>query len=95
MCAHPVMSPRLQADVIRLSCDTTTKCYPLNIADPGGGPAMTINLHARDNFEKGDLGCAIGHRVTKVIGETATPGSVLVMALQEVKAGDNGWFERK
>ena len=53
---------------------------------------MTRNLHARDDFQKGDLGYNWGHLVSK------TPAAALittrnVTALQDVKAGMNGWFE--
>jgi hypothetical protein len=54
---------------------------------------MTINLHALTDFEKGDVGRVTGHRVTKVDLPAGTDG--LVLALQHVKAGSNGWFERK
>ena len=54
---------------------------------------MTINLHAMTDFEKGDVGRVTGHRVTRVVQSTPTAG--LVIALQDVKAGSNGWFERK
>jgi hypothetical protein len=59
---------------------------------------MTINLHALTDFEKGDVGRVTGHRVTKV-GHPVDhhPGATddLVIALQDVKAGSHGWFERK
>ena len=54
---------------------------------------MTVNLQARDDFNKGDIGHAIGHRVSKATGAQTLKGSNLVTALQEVKAGTNGWFE--
>jgi hypothetical protein len=54
---------------------------------------MTINLHAVTDFETGDLGRVSGHRVTRVQEPVLTDG--LVIALQAVKAGSNGWFERK
>jgi len=54
---------------------------------------MTINLHAVTDFETGDLGRVSGHRVAKVHEPALTDG--LVVALQSVKAGSNGWFERK
>jgi hypothetical protein len=54
---------------------------------------MTINLHAVTDFEKGDIGRVTGHRVSKVEHGEATAG--LVIALQHVKAGSNGWFEKK
>lgn len=53
---------------------------------------MTLNLHARESFEKGDLGRATGHTVSKP-GGVESNGSFLVTALQDVKAGMNGWFE--
>ena len=53
---------------------------------------MTLNLHAREDFEKGDLGRATGHNVRKP-GGVEPSGSFLVTALQDVKAGMNGWFE--
>jgi hypothetical protein len=54
---------------------------------------MTVNLHARDDFGKGDIGHVIGHRVSKATAPETQKGSDLVTALQEVKAGTNGWFE--
>ncbi len=54
---------------------------------------MTINLQAVTNFDKGDVGQVIGHRVTKVDLPEQTAG--VVIALQDVRAGSNGWFERK
>jgi hypothetical protein len=54
---------------------------------------MTVNLHARDDFKKGDIGYARGHLVRQAT-ESGTPiGSNVVTALQDVKAGTNGWFE--
>ena len=53
-----------------------------------------MNLHARDDFEKGDIGhVKIGHRVSRATEAETQKGSDLVTALQEVKAGTNGWFE--
>jgi hypothetical protein len=54
---------------------------------------MTINLHAVTDFEKGDVGRVHRHTVIKVEQAATTEG--LVVALQSVKAGSNGWFERK
>ena len=54
---------------------------------------MTVNLHARDDFDKGDIGHVINHRVSKATASEIQKGSNLVTALQEVKAGTNGWFE--
>ena len=54
---------------------------------------MTVNLQARDDFDKGDIGHVIGHRVRKATESETQKGSNLVTALQEVKAGTNGWFE--
>jgi hypothetical protein len=54
---------------------------------------MTVNLLARDDFEKGDIGHVTGHRVSKATGSETRNGSNLVTALQDVKAGSNGWFE--
>ena len=54
---------------------------------------MTVNLQAVTDFEKGDLGRVTGHRVTKVEEPTVAEG--LVVALQDVRAGSNGWFERR
>jgi hypothetical protein len=58
---------------------------------------LTINLHALTDFDKGDLGRVTGHRVSKVDHVVDRPGSTdgLVVALQHVKAGSHGWFERK
>jgi hypothetical protein len=52
-----------------------------------------VNLQARDDFEKGDIGHVIGHQVRKATEPEILKGSSLVTALQEVKAGTNGWFE--
>jgi hypothetical protein len=54
---------------------------------------MTRNLQAREDFKKGDVGCATGHRVSKATKSGTPTGSFLVTALQDVKAGTNGWFE--
>ena len=54
---------------------------------------MIVNLHARDDFDKGDIGHVTGHRVSKATGAQTQKGSNLVTALQDVKAGTNGWFE--
>jgi hypothetical protein len=54
---------------------------------------MTVNLHARDDFKKGDVGYAKGHEVRRAIGPEAPGVSNVVAALQDVKAGTNGWFE--
>ncbi len=56
---------------------------------------MVRNLHARDDFEKGDVGYVRGHLVSKVSGFVTPLGSNPVTALQDVKAGMNGWFEDK
>jgi hypothetical protein len=58
----------------------------------GSHQFMTINLHAVTDFEKGDTGRVTGHKVVKVDHSAVTDG--LVVALQSVKAGSNGWFER-
>jgi hypothetical protein len=54
---------------------------------------MTINLHAKSDFDKGDVGRVSGHAVTKTAG--FEKGLSLVIALQNVRAGTNGWFETK
>jgi hypothetical protein len=54
---------------------------------------LTVNLQARDNFDKGDIGHVISHRVSKATEPEILKGSNLVTALGEVKAGTNGWFE--
>jgi hypothetical protein len=54
---------------------------------------MTINLHAKSDFDKGDVGRVSGHTVTKTSG--FEKGASLVTALQNVSAGRNGWFETK
>ena len=56
---------------------------------------MTRNLQAQEDFGKGDVGCVTGHKVSRATKSgTPTPtGSFLVTALQDVKAGTNGWFE--
>lgn len=53
---------------------------------------MTKNLNAVSDFEKGDKGRVSGYRVTRVaVADQA--GMTLVTALQDVKAGMNGWFD--
>jgi hypothetical protein len=54
---------------------------------------MTRNLQAREDFAKGDVGCATGHKVSRTTQPGRPLGSFLVTALQDVKAGTNGWFE--
>jgi hypothetical protein len=54
---------------------------------------MTVNLQARDDFDKGDVGHVTGYRVRKATEAETLKGSNLVTALGEVKAGTNGWFE--
>jgi hypothetical protein len=56
---------------------------------------LTVNLHARDDFAKGDIGYVTGHRVSKATQPETLKGSKLVIALQDVKAGTNGWFENQ
>ena len=56
---------------------------------------MTRNLQAQEDFEKGDVGCATGHNVTRAPKAGTPTGSFLVTALQDVKAKTNGWFEDK
>jgi len=53
---------------------------------------MTINLHAKTDFAPGDMGRVIGHVVVRVTPTEKRHG--LVTALQAVKAGTNGWFEK-
>lgn len=53
---------------------------------------MTINLHAKTDFEKGDRGRVSGHFVTKIDG--LERGTSVVTALQSIRAGTNGWFEK-
>jgi hypothetical protein len=48
---------------------------------------MTRKLQAREDFEKGDVGCVIGNKVSKPTQPGRPVGSVLVTALQDVKAG--------
>ncbi len=55
--------------------------------------AMTVNLHTKTDFQKGDLGRVAGHVVTRV--ETPVPGEHYVVALQDIAAGSHGWFEKK
>jgi hypothetical protein len=52
---------------------------------------LLINLNAKSDFEKGDLGRVAGHTVTRT-GSTEK-GRGIVMATQDVKAGMNAWFE--
>ena len=51
----------------------------------------TVNLHAKDNFEKGDLGRVRVHSVMKI--DATSKGTGIVIALQDIRAGSNGWFE--
>jgi hypothetical protein len=60
---------------------------------PHGDRGVTVNLHARDDFDEGDIGHVTGHRVRKATEPETQNGSNLVTALQDVKAGTNGWFE--
>jgi hypothetical protein len=53
---------------------------------------MTINLHAKTDFAKGDVGHVSGHEVRKAVSGQAS-GPSLVRALQDVRAGAHGWFE--
>ena len=58
-------------------------------------PLDLQDLHALDNFKKGDLGCVTGDRVSKITGLATLPiNSFLVMAFEDVQAGKNGRFER-
>ena len=54
---------------------------------------MTINLLAVNNFAKGDVGRVSGHAAIKTDSHDAPQR--LVVALQDVKAGSNGWFDLK
>jgi hypothetical protein len=54
---------------------------------------MTRKLQAREDFEKGDVGCATGHKVSKATLPGRPLGSFFVTALQDIKAGTDGWFE--
>jgi hypothetical protein len=54
---------------------------------------MTRNLHARDDFSKGDIGYVRGHVVSKATASVEPVGSTPVTALQDVRAGTNGWFD--
>jgi hypothetical protein len=54
---------------------------------------MTVNLQARDDFNKGEIGHVTGHQVRKATEPETLKGSYLATALQEVRAGTNGWFE--
>jgi hypothetical protein len=56
---------------------------------------VTRKLQAREDFEKGDVGCVIGNKVSKPTQPGRPVGSVLVTALQDVKAGTEGWFEEQ
>ncbi len=53
----------------------------------------TRNLHAKSDFEKGDQGHVQGHAVVKVDPSERRLGIATATALQEVRAGANGWFE--
>ena len=52
---------------------------------------MLINLNAKSDFQKGDIGRVSGHAVTKTAG--GVTGTSVVVATQDVKKGMNGWFE--
>jgi hypothetical protein len=52
---------------------------------------MTINLQARTDFTKGDYGRIVGHIVSRI--DTPKPGERVAIALSEVRAGENAWFE--
>lgn len=54
---------------------------------------MTVNLHAKTDFQKGDLGRVAGHVVTRV--DTPVVGEHYAVALQDISAGSHGWFDRK
>lgn len=54
---------------------------------------MAINLHAKTDFDKGDVGRVTGHSASKV--DAVATGEGLVVALQAIRAGANGWFEKK
>jgi hypothetical protein len=54
---------------------------------------MVKNLNAKTDFNKGDVGRVYGHRVIKT--DASDNGESVVVALQDVKAGMNGWFEPK
>jgi hypothetical protein len=56
---------------------------------------MTRNLHARDDFEKGDVGYVRGYLVIKATASWPPMGVSPVTALQNVRAGMNGWFEEQ
>jgi hypothetical protein len=53
---------------------------------------VTINLHAKSDFSKGDKGRVSGHAVWKTDADDMSP--LVVTALQDVMSGANGWFER-
>jgi hypothetical protein len=55
--------------------------------------AMATNLVAKHDFNKGDVGRVNGYTVVKT--DAADKGATVVVALQDVKAGLNGWFEQK
>jgi hypothetical protein len=52
---------------------------------------MTRNLFATGDFQKGDVGRVTGHRVSKATGNEPE-GTLLVVALHDVKSGTSGWF---
>src|SRR6266436_6039365 len=45
---------------------------------------MTRNLQAREDFDKGDVGCATGHKVSRTTQPGTQTASSLVTALQDV-----------
>jgi len=54
---------------------------------------MTIHLLAVNNFAKGDIGRVAGRAAIKTDAHSSAQG--LVVALQDIKAGTSGWFNRK
>ena len=53
---------------------------------------MTINLHAINDFLKGDIGRVCGARVSREAPVDSEDRAV-VTALQDIKAGMHGWFD--
>jgi hypothetical protein len=53
---------------------------------------MTINLFAVNNFTKGDVGRVAGNAAIKTDARSAS--SELVVALQDIRAGQSGWFRK-
>ena len=88
MCNEPRLTPVLRTSLLR----THLRGFPSAQAEPMI-KAMAKNLVAKHDFSKGDVGRVTGYTVVKT--DPADKGATVVVALQPVKAGMNGWFEPK